>query len=160
MDKLLKIMSENAKFTTEQLALILGEPEDYIEAQIKEYEKQGVIKGYQAMVNWDKVPDSGVMAIIELKVAPKKQRGFDDMAERLMLFDEVSSVYLMAGSYDLALIVKGNSIQDISSFVARKLSALEGINATATHFMLKRYKEGGTILVDVEKQEDRRELVL
>lgn len=160
MDKLLKIMSENAKFTTEQLALILGEPEDYIEAQIKEYEKQGVIKGYQAMVNWDKVPDSGVMAIIELKVAPKKQRGFDDMAERLMMFDEVSSVYLMAGSYDLALIVKGNSIQDISSFVARKLSALEGINATATHFMLKRYKEGGTILVDVEKQEDRRELVL
>ena len=160
MDKLLKIMSENAKFSTEQLAMILNEPEDYINAQIKEYENQGVIKGYQAMINWDKVPDSGVMAIIELKVAPKKQRGFDDMAERLMMFDEVSSVYLMAGSYDLALIVKGESIQDISSFVARKLSALEGINATSTHFMLKRYKEGGTILVDVEKQEDRRELVL
>lgn len=160
MDKLLKLISENSSFTTSQLAMILGEPEDYIAAQIKEYEDTGVIRGYQAMVNWEKVPDSGVMAIIELKVTPKMERGFDEIAERIMMFDEVSSVYLMAGAYDLMLIVKGETIQEISSFVSKKVSALEGVLSTATHFMLKRYKEGGMPLVDIEKQEDRREMVL
>ncbi len=160
MDKLLKILSENSNYTTSQLALMLDEPEDYIKAQIKEYEESGVIRGYQAMVNWDSVPDSGVMAIIELKVTPQKEKGFDEVAEKVMMFDEVSSVYLMAGGYDLALVVKGETIQDVSSFVAKKLSALEGIVSTATHFMLKRYKDGSVPLVDVEEPTDRRELVL
>lgn len=160
MDKLLKILSQDSSYSAEQLAMILGEPEDYIKAQIKEYEDTGVIKGYQAMVDWEKVPNAGVMAIIELKVTPKKEKGFDEIAERVMMFDEVASVYLMAGAYDLALIVKGETIQDISSFVARKLSALDGILSTATHFMLKRYKEGSVNLVDVESQPDRREMIL
>lgn len=160
MDKLLKILSENSSYTTKQLALMLNEPEDYIIHQIKEYEDSGVIRGYQAMVNWDGVKDAGVMAIIELKVTPKKEKGFDEIAEKIMMFDEVSSVYLMAGAYDLALVVKGETIQDISSFVAKKLSALEGIVSTATHFMLKRYKEGSVVLVDVEEPTDRREMVL
>lgn len=160
MDKLLKILSQDSSYTTAQLAMMLGEPEDYIKAQIKEYEEKGVIRGYQAMVDWEKVPDAGVMAIIELKVTPKKETGFDEIAQRVMMFDEVASVYLMAGAYDLALIVKGETIQDISSFVSKKLSALEGILSTATHFMLKRYKEGSVALVDVESQPDRREMIL
>lgn len=160
MDKLLKLLSENSNYTTAQLALMLNEPEDYIKAQIKEYEDSGIIRGYQAMVNWDNVPDAGVMAIIELKVTPQKEKGFDEIAEKVMMFDEVSSVYLMAGAYDLALIVKGESIQDVSAFVAKKLSALEGIVSTATHFMLKRYKEGSVPLVDVEEPTDRREMIL
>ena len=95
MDKLLKLLSENSSISTEQLALMLGEPEDYITAQIKEYEKSGVIRGYQAIVNWDEVPDSGVMAMIELKVAPQLQKGFDDIAERILEYDEVEDVYLI-----------------------------------------------------------------
>ena len=99
---------------------MLGEPEDYIAAQIKEYENNGVIRGYQAVVNWEEVPDAGVMAIIELKVAPQLQKGFDDIAEQILAYDEVDSVYLMAGAYDLMLTVKGSTIQEISSFVAKQ----------------------------------------
>ena len=159
MDKLLTLLSENSKLSAKELALMLGEPEDYIAAQIKEYEKSGVIRGYRAVVNWDEVPDSGVVAMIELKVAPQLQKGFDEFAERVLGFDEVESVYLMAGSYDLLLTVKGRSIQDVSSFVAKQLAAMDGILSTATHFMLKRYKENGVSLVDVDTK-DRREMVL
>lgn len=160
MDKLLKLLSEDSRFSTEELARMLGEPEDYIKAQIKEYEERGIIRGYRAVVNWDDVPDSGVMALIELKVTPQLQKGFDQIAERIMMFDEVESVYLMAGAYDLLLTVKGETIQDVSAFVAQKLAALEGILSTATHFMLKKYKESGVSLVDIDGEKDRREMVV
>lgn len=158
MDRLLKLLSENSSITVEQLALMLGEPEDYIAAQIREYENSGIIRGYQAVVNWDEVPDSGVMAMIELKVAPQLQKGFDDIAERILDYDEVESIYLMAGSYDLLLTVKGKTIQDVSSFVAKRLAAMPGILSTATHFMLKRYKENGVSLIDSKK--DGREMIV
>ena len=158
MDKLLKILSENSNLSTKELSLMLGEPEDYISAQIKEYENSGVIRGYRAVVNWDEVPDSGVVALIELKVAPQLQKGFDEFAERVLGFEEVESVYLMAGAYDLLLTVKGSTIQDVSSFVAKQLAAMDGILATATHFMLKRYKENGVSLVDVDKKDGREML--
>ena len=158
MDKLLKLLSENSSYSTAELSLMLGEPEDYIKAQIAEYESSGVIRGYQAVVNWDEVPDAGVMAMIELKVAPQLQKGFDDIAEKILAYDEVESVYLMAGSYDLLLTVKGKTIQDVSSFVAKRLAAMHGILSTATHFMLKRYKEKGVSLVEAKK--DGREMVL
>lgn len=160
MDQLLRILSENASFTTSELALMLGEPEDYIAAQIKEYESQGIIKGYQALVNWDAVPKSGVTAIIELKVSPKKETGFDEMAERVTAFEEVESVYLMAGGYDLAIIVNGDTIQDVASFVSRRLSTIDGVLSTATHFMLKRYKEGGVNFSDHDCHSDKRSIVL
>lgn len=159
MDKLLQLLSENSSLTTAELSMMLGEPEDYITAQIREYEKSGIIRGYRAVVNWDAVPDSGVVALIELKVAPQLQKGFDEFAESLLGYDEVESVYLMAGAYDLLLTVKGRTIQDVSSFVAKQLAAMNGILSTATHFMLKRYKENGVSLVDIDKK-DRREMVL
>lgn len=158
MDKLLQLLSENSSLSTSQLSLMLGEPEDYIAAQIKAYEDSGVIRGYQAVVNWDEVPDAGVTAMIELKVAPQLQKGFDDIAERILAYDEVDSVFLMAGSYDLLLTVKGKTIQDVSSFVAKQLAAMNGILSTATHFMLKRYKENGVPLV--EAKEDGREMMI
>ena len=158
MDKLLQLLSENSSYTPAQLSMMLGEPEDYITAQIREYESSGVIRGYRAVVNWDDVPDSGVVAMIELKVAPQLQKGFDDIAERILAYDEVESVYLMAGAYDLLLTVKGGTIQDVSSFVAKQLAAMDGILSTATHFMLKRYKENGVSLVDVKK--DGREMIV
>lgn len=159
MDKLLQLLSENSSLTTAELSMILGEPEDYITAQIREYEKNGIIRGYRAVVNWDAVPEPGVVALIELKVAPQLQKGFDEFAESLLGYDEVESVYLMAGAYDLLLTVKGQTIQDVSSFVAKQLAAMDGILSTATHFMLKRYKENGVSLVDIDKK-DRREMVL
>ena len=153
MDKLLKLLSDNSSYSTQELALLMGESEDNVKAQIKKYEEQGIIKGYRAAINWEAVKDSGVTAYIELKVTPTKDRGFDEIAERIMAFDEVDSLYLMAGTYDLAVIVKGETIQDVSSFVTRKLSAMNGVLATATHFILKRYKDEGLILSEIPSDE-------
>lgn len=148
MDKLLRLLSENSAYTPQELSMLLGESEDAIKDRIATYEKQGVIKGYRAVINWEKVTDSGVTAYIELKVTPTKDKGFDEIAERVMAFEEVTSVSLMAGTYDLGLTVKGDTIQDVSSFVSRKLSTMEGVISTATHFFLKRYKYDGAVLAD------------
>ena len=160
MDKLLTLLCKNSQFSTAELAAMLGEPEDYIKAQIKEYENKGIIKGYQAIVNWENMEDSFVEAMIELKVTPKKETGFDEIAERCMSFEEVESVYLMAGVYDLALIVRGETMQDISRFVAKKLSTIDGILSTGTHFIMRRYKDRGLNLMEFDGDNDERSLIL
>ena len=160
MDKLLKLLCTNSQFSTAELAAMLGEPEDYIAAQIKEYEAKGVIKGYQAVVNWEDLDDSFVEALIELKVTPKKETGFDEMAQMCMAFDEVESVYLMAGVYDFALIVRGQTMQDIAMFVAKKLSTVEGVVSTGTHFIMRRYKDRGMNLTAFDGDTDERSLIL
>ena len=160
MDKLLQLLSKNSGFTTSEIATMLGEPEDYIKAQIKEYENKGIIKGYQAVVNWEEVEDSYVEALIELKVTPKKETGFDEMAEICMAFEEVESVYLMAGVYDFALIVRGETMQEIAMFVAKKLSTIDGVLSTGTHFIMRRYKDRGMNLTDFENQTDGRSFIL
>ncbi len=160
MDKLLEILCENSTYTAKELALMLGEPEDYITAQIKEYEQKGVIKGYRALVDYEKIPDSGVTAIIQLKVTPKKETGFDLIAKEIMSFEEVTDLYLMAGSFDFAVFVRGTSMQDVASFVARKISCVDGVIASATHFMLKAYKIGGVSLADEDELDDGRSMVL
>lgn len=160
MDKLLKLLSTNSEFTTTELAAMLGEPEDYIKAQIKEYTNKGIIKGYQAVVNWEEVEDSFVEALIELKVTPKKETGFDEMAEHCMAFEEVETVYLMAGAYDFALIVRGETMQEIAMFVAKKLSTMESVVSTSTHFILRRYKDRGMNLKDCKECSDGRNLIL
>ena len=139
---------------------MLGEPEDYIKAQIKEYENQGIIKGYQAVVNWEDVENSYVEALIELKVTPKRETGFDDMAQMCMAFEEVDSVYLMAGVYDFALIVRGETMQDVAMFVAKKLSTVDGVLSTSTHFIMRRYKDRGMNLFGSDNQADERSLIL
>ena len=139
---------------------MLGEPEDYIKAQIKEYESRGIIKGYQAVVNWEEVENSYVEALIELKVTPKRETGFDDMAQMCTAFEEVDSVYLMAGVYDFALIVKGETMQDVAMFVAKKLSTVDGVLSTSTHFIMRRYKDRGMNLFGSDSQSDERSLIL
>lgn len=156
MDKLLQLLCTNSQFSTAELSAMLGEPEDYIKAQIKEYEAKGVIKGYQAVVNWDEVDTNFVEALIELKVTPKKETGFDEMAAMCMAFDEVESVYLMAGVYDFALIVRGETMQDIAMFVAKKLSTIDGVLSTGTHFIMRRYKDRGMNLTNSEMDNDER----
>ena len=160
MNKLLQLLSTNSQFSTAELSAMLGEPEDYIKAQIKEYEMKVVIKGYQAVVDWEDSDDSHVEAMIEVKVSPKGETGFDDMAQMCMAFDEVESVYLMAGVYDFLLIVKGESMQDIAMFVAKKLSTIDGVISTGTHFILRRYKDRGMNLFEPDKQADERSLIL
>ena len=160
MNKLLQLLSTNSQFSTAELSAMLGEPEDYIKAQIKEYEMKGVIKGYQAVVDWEDIDDSHVEAMIELKGSPKRETGFDEMAQMCMAFDEVESVYLMAGVYDFLLIVKGESMQDIAMFVAKKLSTIDGVISTGTHFILRRYKDRGMNLFEPDKQADERSLIL
>ncbi len=160
MDKLLRLLSTNSGFTTAEIASMLGEPEDYIKAQIKEYENKGVIKGYQAVVNWEEVGESYVEALIELRVTPKKETGFDEMAKRCMAFDEVESVYLMAGAYDFALIVRGETMQDIAMFVAKKLSTIDDVLSTSTHFIMRRYKDRGMNLMSPDDCSDERSLIL
>ncbi|MEE0957413.1 MAG: Lrp/AsnC family transcriptional regulator [Ruminococcus sp.] len=160
MDKLLQIIGTNSQFSNAELAAMLGEPEDYIEAKIREYENKGIIKGYQAVVNWDAIDDSRhVEALIELKVSPQRETGFEEMAERCMAFEEVESLYLMAGVFDFAVIVKGETMQDIAMFVAKKLSTVDGVLSTATHFILRRYKDRGMKLVS-ENSADERSLIL
>ena len=135
---------------------MLGEPEGAVKARIKEYEDKGIIKGYHAVLNSECLESSFVEALIELKVTPKKETGFDEIAERCMAFEEVESVYLMAGVYDLALIVRGQTMQDIAMFVAKKLSTVEGVLSTGTHFIMRRYKDRGVNLTDFDTVTDER----
>lgn len=159
MDKLIELLNENSQFTVSELSAMLNRSEEDIKHQIEEYEKQGIIKGYKALINWDRLADSCVSAIIELKVVPKKETGFDEIAKSVMHFDEVESVYLMAGGYDLLVMVKGKNIQEISMFVSRRLSTLDSVVSTATHFVLSRYKDGGVTLFN-DEEEDKRSMIL
>ena len=159
MDKLLTLLQENARHSCEQLAVMLGTTEDEVKNQISAYEKAGVIRGYQALINWEKADANRASALIELRVTPKRDRGFDEIADRIMQFEEVESVYLMSGGFDLAVRVNGKSMQEIALFVAKRLSTLDSVLSTATHFILTRYKDGGVVL-NAEDERDERGSVL
>ena len=159
MDRLLNLLEENARYTNEQLAVMLGRTEEDVAAAIEAYEKSGVIRGYKALVDWDKTGEDKIFARIEIKVTPKKDFGFEEIASTIMEFEEVQSVYLMSGGYDLALTVSGRNFKEVALFVAHRLSPLDSVNSTATHFVLKKYKERGAILVEEEKDERRMTLL-
>ncbi len=155
MDQLLSLLSENARLSNAQLAAMLNVTEAEVADRIARYEKNGVIRGYKALVNWEKVDKNKASALIELRVTPKRDRGFDEIAGRVMQFEEVESVYLMSGGYDLAVMVHGKSMQEIAMFVMRRLSTLDSVLSTATHFILTRYKDGGVVLNSSEVQDER-----
>ena len=156
MNKLLDIISKNNDFTTAQLAAMLNKSEDEIKAQIKELEDKGIIKGYKAVIDWNKVEDADVTAIIELKVTPKPETGFDDTAKIVMSYENVESVYLAASSrYDLIATVKGKTIQEIAEFVSKRLSTLENVIGTATSFVLTQYKGDGIVFYGTDEDEQR-----
>lgn len=159
MDKLLDLLNENARLTPEQLAVMLNKTQQQVTDEIEEYEKSGVIRGYKALINWEKVDKNKASALIELRVSPKRERGFDEIAGRIMQFEEVESVYLMSGGYDLAVKVHGKSMQDIAMFVMRRLSTLDSVLSTATHFILTRYKDGGVILNAGDEKDERRSVL-
>jgi DNA-binding Lrp family transcriptional regulator len=156
MNQLLSLLSENARLTVSQIASMLNMSEKEVSEQIACYEKEGIIRGYKAIINWEKVDKNKASALIELRVTPKRDRGFDEIANRIMQFDEVESVYLVSGGYDLAVKVRGKSMQDIAMFVMRRLSTLDSVLSTATHFILTRYKDDNVILNSADEQDERR----
>ncbi len=159
-NRLLELLQDNCKFTDHELAAMLNTTAEEVRKQITEFENSGVICGYKALINWEKVPGSEVRALIELKVAPKRDKGFDDIAERVMGFDEVEGVYLMAGNYDLAVFVKGHSIQEIALFVAKRLSPLDSVLSASTHFILTKYKSNMVDMQNLSSDKDERECIV
>ena len=153
MEKLLRILSENARLSCDQLAAMTGETPEAVAAKIEELEAQGVIKGYRAVVDWDKTDRDLCIARIEIKVTPKSGMGFDDIANTIAQFDEVEDVTLMSGSYDLALTVTGKSFKEVAMFVSRRLAPLDSVQSTATHFVLRKYKEAGIVTAGRERDE-------
>ena len=146
MDELLRILQTNALESREDIARMLGVPAAEVSQRIADYEKRGVIRGYQAILNEDQLDLEKVTAVIEVKVTPQRQGGFDTIAERIGRFPEVSSAYLMSGTYDLLLFVEGRTLREVAAFVSERLSPLEGVLSTSTHFMLKTYKRFGVLM--------------
>ncbi len=154
MDALLRLLQENAALKPEQLAKMLNLPAAEIAAQIKTYEDQHVILGYRAVLNEEKTGADVVSAVIEVKITPERGGGFDRLAERIAKYREVRSCYLMSGGFDLLVVVQGANLREVASFVSEKLATIHGVISTATHFMLKIYKEQGMMAVE-EKNEER-----
>jgi DNA-binding Lrp family transcriptional regulator len=153
MDPLLKLLEEHALRSPEELSKMLNVPADQVQRRIKQYEDDKVILGYKAVINDDKVDTDLVKAVIEVKVQPEREGGFDRIAKRLAKFDEVTSLFLMSGGYDLLIFVEGRSLREVAQFVAEKLATLEGVTSTSTHFMLKTYKEQGVMMEGGEEFE-------
>ena len=156
-EQLLKIIERNSRIDLKELAVILGVEETAIVEELQKCEQEGVICGYHTMIDWDKVGVEKVSALIEVRVTPQRGQGFDNIAERVYKYPEVTSVYLISGGYDLLVTLEGKSLKEISGFVSDKLSTLDSVLSTATHFILKKYKDHGTILE--KKYEDTREKV-
>jgi DNA-binding Lrp family transcriptional regulator len=146
MDPLLKLLRENAALTPTQLAAMVNLSEEEVVAKIRAYEADQVILGYRTILNEEKLGLDTVRAVIEVKITPERGGGFDRLAERIAKYDEVNSCYLMSGSYDLLVMVRGNSLREVASFVSEKLASIQGVLSTATHFMLKPYKENGLLM--------------
>jgi len=148
MKKLIKLLTDNARYTTAELAVMLGRDEFVVEEQMAELEQNGIIRGYKTIVDWERLDGAWVTAQISLKVVPARDVGFEEIAERIMNFEEVESVYLMSGGCDLSVLVKAKTFQEVAAFVSKKLSRLPHVTSTETSFVLRRYKDMGVGLMD------------
>ncbi len=154
----LKILEKDARTSVDQIATMTGESAAEVTKEIKQAEKDRTILKYKTIINWDKLENGGVSALIEVKVTPQRDVGFDAIAERIYRFPQARTVFLVSGTYDLLIIVTGKTMQEVADFVAQKLAPVEGVQGTITHFLLKRYKEDGEILT--EKEEVKRQQVV
>ncbi len=156
MDEILEILEKDGRASIEDIAKMTRKKPEFVKQAIKKFEKEGAILKYKAVINKDLIKDneSGVRALIEVSIIPQKDLGFEKIAERIYSFPEVTSCYLISGTYDLLVVVEGKNLNTVSSFVAEKLSCLENVRGTTTHFLLKKYKEDGVILK--QKAENKR----
>ncbi|MFD2116566.1 Lrp/AsnC family transcriptional regulator [Paenibacillus yanchengensis] len=155
--KVLELLKEDARRDAELIATMLGETVEAVKEAIAALENEHIIVKYQTVVNWSKVDDEKVTALIEVQITPERGRGFDSIAERIYLYPEVKSVYLMSGAYDLLVEIEGKSLKEVASFVSNKLSPLEAVLSTKTFFILKKYKQDGIIFE--EREDDNRLMV-
>ena len=155
---ILRILENDARITTKQIATMTGTPSDEVARLIKQAEKDRTILKYKTVINWDKVREEQVWALIEVRVTPQRDVGFDSIAERIYRFPQARTVYLMSGTYDLLVLVMGKTMHEVADFVSQKLAPIEGVQGTVTHFVLKRYKEDGEILEG--KEEVKRQPVI
>lgn len=157
MNNLLKYLDTDGRLTTEQLSVMAGMNEEDVKKQLLRWEKEGVIRGYKAIIDWEKTDREYVTAIIELHVTPKKGAGFEEIAKTVADFEEVESIYLMSGGYDFSIVVTGKTFREVAMFVANRLSTLDSVVSTATHFVLRRYKEKNVKLFG-EDADEREEI--
>ena len=153
MDIFLKLLEDDASLTPAQLATMLDKEEGEIRDLIRTYERDGVIVGYKTLIDWDKTDREYVSAMIEVKIVPQKGRGFDKIAQKIYNYPEVKNVYLMSGGYDLCVLIEGKTMREVAYFVAQKLATIEDITSTATHFVLKKYKDTGVVYGNTERDE-------
>ena len=157
-EEILEILENNSKYSAEQIAVMVNRSVEEVKEIISKLEDENVIAGYKALVDWEKTPTETVTALIEVKVTPQRGEGFDKVAERIFRYPQVKACYLMSGGFDLTVILEGKSLREVANFVAEKLAPLESVLSTSTHFVLKKYKENGTIF---EKGDtDNREVVV
>ena len=155
MKEIFEILEQDARATPERISTMVGIPVSEVEKLIKKAEKDGTILKYKTVINWPKLGEGVVWALIEVRITPQRDVGFDAIAERIYQFPQVYSAYLVSGTYDLAILVQGKNMQEISSFVTEKLAPLERVQSTVTHFLLKRYKENGETF-QLAKETDKR----
>ena len=155
MDELLTLLEKDCRQTPQQLATMLGRTEQEITDEIARFEKEHIILGYPALVDWTKTDDEMVTALIEVRIAPQRGDGFDRIAERIYQYEEVESLYLMSGAYDLAVTITGRSLRAVAEFVHARLAVIDGVTGTATHFILKKYKEKNHLYTKLPEQEER-----
>jgi DNA-binding Lrp family transcriptional regulator len=158
MDEILEILENNGRTSEEDIARMLGKSVEEVHAAIKKLEEENVILGYNTLINWEKAEKETLTALIEVKVIPQSGQGFDKVAERIFRYPQVKACYLMSGGFDLTVIVEGTSMKEVAMFVAEKLATLDSVQSTATHFVLKKYKDKGIIFE--EKGKDDREVVI
>ena len=156
-EKILAIIEKNSRIDLKDLAALLGESEAAVANEIADMEKENFICGYHTMINWDNTGNEKVIALIEVKVTPQRGMGFDKIAERIYQYSEVNSVYLMSGAFDFTVIIEGKTMREVAQFVSEKLSPMDSVLSTATHFVLKKYKDHGTIMY--EKPGDERMMI-
>lgn len=155
---ILELLKQDARLTPKELAVMTGKSVEEVEKVIKQYEQDKIIAGYSAVINWEKARDNIVVAFIEIKVTPERDYGFEEIAKRIYSYEQVKTCYLMSGAFDIAAVVEGSDLKEVALFVAQKLSAIQGVTATSTHFVLKKYKEND--LVFEEEEKDRREAIV
>ena len=156
-EKILAVIEKNSRIDLKDLAALLGESEAAVANEIADMERENIICGYHTMINWDNTGDEKVIALIEVKVTPQRGMGFDKIAERIYQYSEVESVYLMSGAFDFTVILEGKTMREVAQFVSEKLSVMDSVLSTSTHFLLKKYKDHGTVMC--EKKEDERMLI-
>ncbi len=150
-DEVLRLLEENARLSDAEIAMMLGLREDEVKGIIADLERRGVIRKYKAVINYEKAGIELVQALIDVKVSPERNTGYDSLAERISRFPEVKSLRLVSGEYDLSVLVTGRTMQEVAHFVAEKIAPLEQVRNTVTHFLLKTYKENGEIYAEKEK---------